>query len=312
MESKDWSSISQLDLYNILQHGYYTVTIDAREKEAFLQGHLPRAVSLPFLKLENVSSWSSLQELAWEPSQQKWLRDLHLWTYIVIDGTTTPLDSIQPFAALARKEMKSLQIFVTEQSLESFRLRFPFLSLKGEESYSRISYPNLICEDYLFLGSFRQAMSEAVINDLGITHIVDASLCVDHAISKHPFKKQGVQYFEVPVRDEPDQDIRRYFDSIYQFISDARQKRADARILVHCQAGISRSATLVISYLMREWKMSAQQAEDYVIKRRHYVDPNDGFRSQLRQFGEAGDDASPDSSSQNKTSGLRKLIHFFR
>ena len=48
-------------------------------------------------------------------------------------------------------------------------------------------------------------------------------------------------------------------------------------MLVHCGAGVSRSATLVMLYLMRVRRWSAAQAREYCVKRRSVVAPNDGF-----------------------------------
>ena len=50
-----------------------------------------------------------------------------------------------------------------------------------------------------------------------------------------------------------------------------------AAVLVHCGAGVSRSATLAIGYLMRRERWSAQAALDLVRSRRSLVAPNGGF-----------------------------------
>ena len=56
------------------------------------------------------------------------------------------------------------------------------------------------------------------------------------------------------------------------------------RVLVHCYAGISRSATIVISYLMREHSMSLSAATEHTRSRRWFINPNIGFRKQLHKF----------------------------
>jgi len=42
--------------------------------------------------------------------------------------------------------------------------------------------------------------------------------------------------------------------------------------------GRSRSASLVVMYIMYRFKMSADEAFDFVQSRRSVVDPNKGFR----------------------------------
>lgn len=57
-------------------------------------------------------------------------------------------------------------------------------------------------------------------------------------------------------------------------------------MLVHCQAGISRSASIVISYLMERFSMSYDEARKYLKARRPQIDPNDGFVKQLKSYEE--------------------------
>ena len=49
-------------------------------------------------------------------------------------------------------------------------------------------------------------------------------------------------------------------------------------------AGASRSATIVIAYLMWIKKMKYEDALNFVISKRPIVYPNDGFREQLKMF----------------------------
>lgn len=52
-------------------------------------------------------------------------------------------------------------------------------------------------------------------------------------------------------------------------------------VLVHCFAGVSRSATIVIAYLMQEFGMGYTEATQYVRKQRYFINPNEGFKKQL-------------------------------
>lgn len=66
------------------------------------------------------------------------------------------------------------------------------------------------------------------------------------------------------------------------FIRDAIAK--DGKVFVHCYAGVSRSATIVIAYLMFEHGLSYSAAIKLVKSKRPFINPNDGFRKQLLLF----------------------------
>jgi protein-tyrosine phosphatase len=56
------------------------------------------------------------------------------------------------------------------------------------------------------------------------------------------------------------------------------------RIIVNCARGISRSATIVIAYLMYRYKMRLDEAYELLIKLRPQVRPNSNFRYQLKLY----------------------------
>lgn len=69
-------------------------------------------------------------------------------------------------------------------------------------------------------------------------------------------------YYQVPVMDKGDVDIQIYFDEIADLIEQVRQ--TGGVTLVHCVAGVSRSASLCIAYLMKHMHMSLKDAYLFV------------------------------------------------
>lgn len=57
-------------------------------------------------------------------------------------------------------------------------------------------------------------------------------------------------------------------------------------VFVHCRKGVSRSSSIVISYLMFHFKKSYDEAFEYVLKRKSNIQPNDNFIKQLKEFEE--------------------------
>merc|ERR1711912_93139 len=88
----------------------------------------------------------------------------------------------------------------------------------------------------------------------------------------------GVKYEFVQANDNSEQDLKSKFEYIYDFL----KSRENERILVHCQAGISRSATACLAYLMKEKNWSLDTSFCELKKRREIVSPNFAFLGQLK------------------------------
>lgn len=88
-----------------------------------------------------------------------------------------------------------------------------------------------------------------------------------------------VPHLIVPIRDHASEPIHEHFDDCINFIA-----QTEGAVLVHCAAGVSRSATIVMAYLIAKQDMTYQEAHQHVKACRPIVRPNDGFRRQLEDF----------------------------
>lgn len=96
----------------------------------------------------------------------------------------------------------------------------------------------------------------------------------------HP--KSDVPYtLYVPANDHESCDISKYFHQAANFINDCLER---TNIMVHCLAGVSRSVSLVISYLIKHRGFSFQKAYETIKSRRRIIHPNDGFIQHLKRF----------------------------
>ena len=108
-----------------------------------------------------------------------------------------------------------------------------------------------------------------------VTHVLNVTTEVDEYYS-HSF-----EYLRIDIPDLPSVNIVKHFDEAFQFIEDARK---EGTVLVHCYYGNSRSASVVIGYLMKTERMKFKEALEYLQMLRPGVNPNDGFEKQLKEY----------------------------
>ncbi|XP_030041806.1 dual specificity protein phosphatase 18-like [Microcaecilia unicolor] len=125
----------------------------------------------------------------------------------------------------------------------------------------------------LYLSNATSARNRNIIAAKHITCIINASMDVQRPTLS------GVDYIRVPVADLPHVRLSDYFDMVADRIR--LVERRNGRTLVHCVAGVSRSATLCIAYLMKYEGISLREAHNWVKSRRPTIRPNAGFWHQL-------------------------------
>jgi len=96
-----------------------------------------------------------------------------------------------------------------------------------------------------------------------------------------PLAEFGISYLCKPIRDEPGAPLLRILPEVIEFIDGhIREKRT---VLVHCVAGRSRSAAVVLAFLIAKRNLSLADAYVRLRRCRDVVDPS-GFLSQLIDF----------------------------
>ncbi|XP_065495434.1 dual specificity protein phosphatase 13B-like isoform X2 [Caloenas nicobarica] len=127
------------------------------------------------------------------------------------------------------------------------------------------------------------ARDKAQLSRMGISHVVDAAAGRFHIDTGPKFYKDlSVDYYGVEAEDNPNFDLSIYFYPVARYIR-AALNSPRGKVLVHCAMGISRSATLVLAFLMICEDMSLTDAIQTVRSHRG-VCPNSGFLQQLREL----------------------------
>lgn len=89
-------------------------------------------------------------------------------------------------------------------------------------------------------------------------------------------------YLCIMAADTPDQNLSQYFSVCNDFIHAARIR--DGVVLIHCLAGMSRSVTVAVAYIMSVTNLSWKEALKVVRAGRAVANPNLGFQTQLQEF----------------------------
>jgi len=142
---------------------------------------------------------------------------------------------------------------------------------------TRASSPPVSCilPDFLYLGSAYDSHDVVWMQETSITGI----LCCAKELDYKDMYDPKMKYKKLDVEDEEDHPIRKTFDAAIAFLE--KNREGGGRILVHCMAGMSRSATIVIAYLMMKRSMRLLDAVIHVKKIRPTIYPNQGFMKTL-------------------------------
>lgn len=132
----------------------------------------------------------------------------------------------------------------------------------------------------LYLGDINMATNRDEMTRLGITDMITIEIKPLQAIDLATCIKR---YLFINVMDHSKQDILSHFDTSNEFIETALKVPTN-KVYVHCVAGISRSASVVIAYVMKTRSMNYSEAFELVSQKRRIVDPNEGFVRQLILF----------------------------
>ncbi|XP_070542299.1 serine/threonine/tyrosine-interacting protein B-like [Ptychodera flava] len=135
----------------------------------------------------------------------------------------------------------------------------------------------------LFLGPYAAAMKskKQLLMNCNISHIV----CIRQSIEANFIKPnfpEDFRYLVLDVADRPTENIIRHFVIAKEFIDDCLSQ--GGKVLVHGNAGISRSAALVVAYVMETFGLTYKEAFRYVQQRRFCINPNEGFAHQLTEY----------------------------
>ncbi|XP_028344470.1 serine/threonine/tyrosine-interacting-like protein 2 isoform X2 [Physeter macrocephalus] len=136
----------------------------------------------------------------------------------------------------------------------------------------------------VFIAEKSVAVNKRRLKRLGITHILNAAHGTGVYTGPEFYTGLEIQYLGVEVDDFPEVNISQHFRKAAEFLDEALLTYR-GKVLVSSEMGVSRSAVLVVAYLMIFHNMAILEALMTVRKKRA-IYPNDGFLKQLRELNE--------------------------
>ncbi|KAI4481883.1 hypothetical protein M0802_013871 [Mischocyttarus mexicanus] len=131
---------------------------------------------------------------------------------------------------------------------------------------------------HLYLGNAANSEDEEALARHQIQYILNVTPDLPNV-----FESAGsIKYMQIPISDHWSQNLASFFPQAIQFIEEARS--SDKGVLVHCLAGVSRSVTITVAYLMHKCSLSLNDAFNLVRSRKSNVAPNFHFMEQLLSF----------------------------
>lgn len=129
---------------------------------------------------------------------------------------------------------------------------------------------------FLLLSSQDAASDAETLRKFKVTHVLNVACGVENAFT------EDFSYKTVHMMDLPETELASYLPQCFEFIDQARKQ--DGVVLLHCNAGVSRSASVAVAYLMAKEKIPFEDAFDRVKSARPSTRPNAGFLSQLKEY----------------------------
>ncbi|KAJ3533312.1 hypothetical protein NMY22_g7384 [Coprinellus aureogranulatus] len=131
----------------------------------------------------------------------------------------------------------------------------------------------------LWLGDLLSALNTKMLREKGVRSVLSVMrgrVTVHETFIRH----------QVALDDLEDEDILVHMGPCIKFIE--KELAKGHGVLVHCQAGVSRSATILTAYLMSTQNLTPTAALSLVRTKRPFIGPNPGFLAQLEVFHQAG------------------------
>ena len=143
-------------------------------------------------------------------------------------------------------------------------------NLLSKINYFMFSEPTLII-DKIYLGNGNNAANLNTLEKHNINVIINVTSELDN------YFENDFTYYKFELLDEKENDMKQYFSKFLEIIKNHKEDN----ILIHCFMGSSRSATILLAYLIKYENYTLKKSLEYIKELRNIVNPNTSFYEQL-------------------------------
>ena len=272
------NDISTEDFYNKLywDHRIY----DIRSTEKYNKSHICRAHNMHPYSMNSIDSIKSIEQ----EIENEYGKSEHPSTVLIYKSQQTDPSELNVLTNLLqylKSNPKSLkEILILIDGFENFQLHYPYLcsdSVHYNECFQLV-WPSCINSN-LYLGS-SMCRNELVLSLLKITHVISFS---DYPPQK--LRTDHIQTIHWQISDSLSSDLSEILPLAVDWIRKSIHDE-NGVVLVHCDQGVSRSASVIIAYLLTSDVnlLSVDDACTFVKSKRNVIKPNSSFLEQLEEY----------------------------
>jgi len=177
----------------------------------------------------------------------------------------------------------SKHIFKHDICVNCFHKSDMHLNISEEDiKYIQISKnDHLPCKikENIYMGGIYAAMNLEELKKVGITHVINCALNLHKFFPKFREHRNDFIYLSLSLVDDSTCDIKSSVLECIKFIDSALKN--GGKVFIHCAQGISRSGSIVVSYLMYSEHIPYDKALNIAKKGRIICNPNNNFKNQL-------------------------------
>ncbi len=133
----------------------------------------------------------------------------------------------------------------------------------------------------VYLGNAYNANNYSILSNLNIKVIVNVSREFDNTFEGNT----DIKYIQIPIRDDAENHLNRHsIKQVLDFLDLCGPFNSDNAVLFHCYMGSSRSASVLLAYLIYKYKYSLSDGLNLIKENRNIVNINVNFLNDIRDY----------------------------